>query len=138
MSEPVHRLGDVGRRVTLQTIADELQCSRSTVSNAYNRPDQLNPELRRRILETAGGFFEQVLDALRGSSGDVRPGSDRSRREREPDRGRLAGLRGAPSVRRDGRAGLPGGRKIVGEAAGGGGGERQVHGGPSLLNRLSY
>jgi DNA-binding LacI/PurR family transcriptional regulator len=39
--------------VTLQTIADALSVSRTTVSNAYSRPDQLNPELRRRILETA-------------------------------------------------------------------------------------
>jgi DNA-binding LacI/PurR family transcriptional regulator len=38
---------------TLQTIADELGVSRSTVSNAYSRPDQLSPELRSRILETA-------------------------------------------------------------------------------------
>jgi len=38
---------------TLQTIADELNVSRSTVSNAYSRPDQLSPELRNRILEAA-------------------------------------------------------------------------------------
>jgi DNA-binding LacI/PurR family transcriptional regulator len=38
---------------TLQTIADELGISRSTVSNAYGRPDQLSPELRAKILETA-------------------------------------------------------------------------------------
>ena len=44
----------VGRnRVTLQTIADRLGVSRTTVSNAYNRPDQLAPELRERILATA-------------------------------------------------------------------------------------
>lgn len=41
------------QRVTLQTIADLLKVSRMTVSNAYNRPDQLSPELRRRILEAA-------------------------------------------------------------------------------------
>jgi DNA-binding LacI/PurR family transcriptional regulator len=39
--------------VTLQTIADELGVSRTTVSNAYNRPDQLAPELRERVLATA-------------------------------------------------------------------------------------
>ncbi|GGM11601.1 LacI family transcriptional regulator [Dactylosporangium sucinum] len=38
---------------TLQTIADELGVSRSTVSNAYSRPDQLSPDLRARILATA-------------------------------------------------------------------------------------
>jgi DNA-binding LacI/PurR family transcriptional regulator len=43
----------VAERVTLQTIADALGVSRTTVSNAYNRPDQLAPELRRKVLETA-------------------------------------------------------------------------------------
>jgi DNA-binding LacI/PurR family transcriptional regulator len=46
----------VAERVTLQTIADELGVSRTTVSNAYNRPDQLAPELRERIMETARGL----------------------------------------------------------------------------------
>jgi DNA-binding LacI/PurR family transcriptional regulator len=40
-------------RSTLQTVADAVGVSRSTVSNAYSRPDQLSPELRDRILETA-------------------------------------------------------------------------------------
>ena len=38
-----HTIPDVPRRATLQTIADVLGVSRSTVSNAYNRPDQLAP-----------------------------------------------------------------------------------------------
>jgi DNA-binding LacI/PurR family transcriptional regulator len=41
------------QHVTLQTIADALGVSRTTVSNAYSRPDQLNPRLRQRILEAA-------------------------------------------------------------------------------------
>lgn len=40
-------------RVTLQTIADQLGVSRSTVSNAFGRPDQLSAELRTRILTRA-------------------------------------------------------------------------------------
>ena len=40
-------------RVTLQTIADRVGVSRMTVSNAFSRPDQLSPELRRRILSAA-------------------------------------------------------------------------------------
>ena len=46
---------DAGERhgVTLATIAAELGVSRMTVSNAYNHPDQLSPELRTRVLETA-------------------------------------------------------------------------------------
>lgn len=41
------------RKVTLQTIADRCGVSRTTVSNAYNRPDQLAPELRERVLAAA-------------------------------------------------------------------------------------
>ena len=40
-------------KVTLQTIADAIGVSRTTVSNAYSRPDQLSDDLRERILETA-------------------------------------------------------------------------------------
>lgn len=40
-------------RPTLQTIADRLRVSRTTVSNAYSRPDQLNPELRQMIFDVA-------------------------------------------------------------------------------------
>jgi DNA-binding LacI/PurR family transcriptional regulator len=43
----------MGNRVTLQTIADAVGVSRTTVSNAYNRPDQLAPALREQILDTA-------------------------------------------------------------------------------------
>ena len=43
----------MGHRVTLATIAEQLGISRTTVSNAYNRPDQLSAELRDRILTTA-------------------------------------------------------------------------------------
>lgn len=39
--------------VTLQTIADAMGVSRATVSNAFNRPDQLTPELRDKILAKA-------------------------------------------------------------------------------------
>lgn len=44
------------KRPTLQTIASALGVSRSTVSNAYNRPDQLSPELREQILSTAASL----------------------------------------------------------------------------------
>jgi len=40
-------------RPTLQTVADAVGVSRSTVSNAYSRPDQLSAELRERILAAA-------------------------------------------------------------------------------------
>ncbi|PZG07768.1 LacI family transcriptional regulator [Micromonospora craterilacus] len=38
---------------TLQAVAEAVGVSRSTVSNAYGRPDQLSAELRQRILDTA-------------------------------------------------------------------------------------
>ena len=41
------------RTATLASLAAELGVSRTTVSNAYNRPDQLSPALRRRVLDTA-------------------------------------------------------------------------------------
>jgi DNA-binding LacI/PurR family transcriptional regulator len=41
------------RRPTLETIARQLGVSRATVSNAYNRPDQLSGTLRERVLATA-------------------------------------------------------------------------------------
>lgn len=40
-------------RPTLQTVADAVGVSRSTVSNAYSNPDQLSTELRERIFEVA-------------------------------------------------------------------------------------
>jgi DNA-binding LacI/PurR family transcriptional regulator len=41
------------RTITLATVADAVGVSRMTVSNAYNRPDQLSPELRDRVLAAA-------------------------------------------------------------------------------------
>jgi DNA-binding LacI/PurR family transcriptional regulator len=57
MAESVKRGAAGGRRgmrkPTLATVAEAVGVSRTTVSNAYNRPDQLTPELRERILGTA-------------------------------------------------------------------------------------
>ncbi|GHE21558.1 LacI family DNA-binding transcriptional regulator [Halomonas urumqiensis] len=41
------------RRTTLKDLARELGVSTATISNAFNRPDQLSPALRERILGTA-------------------------------------------------------------------------------------
>ncbi|TFV59987.1 LacI family DNA-binding transcriptional regulator [Mycobacterium sp. PS03-16] len=41
------------RRATLASLAAELKVSRTTISNAYNRPDQLSAELRERIFTAA-------------------------------------------------------------------------------------
>lgn len=52
-----HRGGGVAPRArrpaTLASLAAELGVSRTTVSNAYNRPDQLSPQLRERVLTAA-------------------------------------------------------------------------------------
>ncbi|MDT4920218.1 MAG: hypothetical protein QOI15_1120, partial [Pseudonocardiales bacterium] len=42
-----------GERPTLDTVAAAAGVSRMTVSNAYNRPDQLAPETRARVLTVA-------------------------------------------------------------------------------------
>src|ERR1700751_3364452 len=41
------------RRATRASLAAELKVSRTTISNAFNRPDQLSADLRERVLETA-------------------------------------------------------------------------------------
>jgi hypothetical protein len=54
--QTLHLMSDRRRargRPTLARIAAELGVSVMTVSNAYNRPDQLSHELRERILEKA-------------------------------------------------------------------------------------
>ncbi|MEV0678013.1 LacI family DNA-binding transcriptional regulator [Actinosynnema sp. NPDC050436] len=47
---------DRPRKPTLDTVASAAGVSRATVSNAYNRPDQLSAALRERILETAASI----------------------------------------------------------------------------------
>jgi DNA-binding LacI/PurR family transcriptional regulator len=64
------------KHVTLATIADAVGVSRMTVSNAYNRPDQLSPALREKILETArelgyGGPDPVARTLKRGATGSV-------------------------------------------------------------------
>ena len=48
-----HRKRTPDHRATLLTIAEDLGISRTTVSNAYNRPDQLSEQLRTAILQRA-------------------------------------------------------------------------------------
>jgi DNA-binding LacI/PurR family transcriptional regulator len=63
-------------RVTLATVAEAVGVSRMTVSNAYNRPDQVSPELRARVLAAARelGYAgpDPVASTLsRGKTGSV-------------------------------------------------------------------
>jgi DNA-binding LacI/PurR family transcriptional regulator len=50
---PRRRPQQPDRAATLATVAEAVGVSRMTVSNAYNRPDQLSPELRERVLAAA-------------------------------------------------------------------------------------
>jgi DNA-binding LacI/PurR family transcriptional regulator len=64
------------QHITLATIAEAVGVSRMTVSNAYNRPDQLSPALRERIMDTArelgyGGPDPVARTLKRGATGSV-------------------------------------------------------------------
>ncbi len=61
---------------TLADVAQHIGVSRTTVSNAYNRPDQLSPALRERVLAAAGelgyGGPDPVARSLRrGRAGSL-------------------------------------------------------------------
>ena len=62
-------------RKTLASLAAELGVSRTTVSNAYNRPDQLSPELRERILTAARAHGYSGPDPMARSLRTRRVGS---------------------------------------------------------------
>jgi DNA-binding LacI/PurR family transcriptional regulator len=50
---PIAALPRPARRPSLKDVADALGVTPATVSNAYNRPDQLSPALRGRVLDQA-------------------------------------------------------------------------------------
>lgn len=65
-----------GGRITLREVARTLGVSVATVSNAYNRPDQLSAELRQRVLDAARELGYQGPDPLarslrRGQTGVI-------------------------------------------------------------------
>ncbi len=62
-------------RVTVKTLAAAIGVSPSTVSNAYNRPDQLSPDLRARILATAASLGYAGPDAVARSLRSGRAGA---------------------------------------------------------------
>ncbi|OLF16806.1 LacI family DNA-binding transcriptional regulator [Actinophytocola xanthii] len=66
---------DRARRPTLDTVAREVGVSRATVSNAYNRPDQLSPQLRERIIATARKLGYAGPDPVARSLATQRSGS---------------------------------------------------------------
>jgi DNA-binding LacI/PurR family transcriptional regulator len=66
----------MGAKPTLASIAEQVGVSRMTVSNAFNRPDQLSPELRERILAVAQELGYAGPDPVartlsRGTTGSV-------------------------------------------------------------------
>src|ERR1700749_4318919 len=54
-------------RITLQLVADQLGCSAKTVANAFNRPDQLSPATRERVLAAAARLGYPGPDPLAAS-----------------------------------------------------------------------
>jgi DNA-binding LacI/PurR family transcriptional regulator len=60
---------------TLADVAAHLGVSRTTVSNAYNRPDQLSPALRERVLAAAGELGYMGPDPMARSLRSKRAGS---------------------------------------------------------------
>ena len=103
------------RRATLASLAAELKVSRTTISNAYNRPDQLSADLRERVLATA-----KRLGYAGPRSGRPLAADPQGRRRRAGDhraaelfvqRSRGAGLRRGPrGVVRGGGPGSAAGR----------------------------
>ena len=87
-------------RVTLATVAEALGVSAMTVSNAYNRPEKLSPELRERILAKADELGYAGPNALARS---LRRGRDRGARRRAR-RGAGVRLRGPGDDRVPARA----------------------------------
>lgn len=63
-AKPSAKIPPRGGRITLREVAQALGVSVATVSNAYNRPDQLSEELRGRVLETARGLGYRGPDPL--------------------------------------------------------------------------
>jgi DNA-binding LacI/PurR family transcriptional regulator len=63
------------RRPTLDTVAREVGVSRATVSNAYNRPDQLSSRLRDEILSAAARLGYAGPDPVARSLATQRSGA---------------------------------------------------------------
>ncbi|ONI77078.1 LacI family transcriptional regulator [Actinosynnema sp. ALI-1.44] len=63
------------RRPTLDTVAREVGVSRATVSNAYNRPDQLSERLREEILSAAARLGYSGPDPIARSLATQRSGA---------------------------------------------------------------
>jgi DNA-binding LacI/PurR family transcriptional regulator len=68
-AEPAAAAEPLRSRLTLKVVADALGVSRTTISNAYNRPERMSPELRESVFAKARelGYFgpDPVARALR-------------------------------------------------------------------------
>jgi DNA-binding LacI/PurR family transcriptional regulator len=64
-----------GRRPTLDDVADAVGVSRATVSNAYNRPDQLSTGLRQEVLRAAARLGYPGPDPIARSLATKRTGA---------------------------------------------------------------
>jgi DNA-binding LacI/PurR family transcriptional regulator len=75
-TRPASHSARAASHVTLADVASRLGVSRTTVSNAYNRPDQLSPDLRERVLAAAaelgyGGPDPMARSLRRGRAGSL-------------------------------------------------------------------
>ena len=98
-------------RITLMRIAEELGISRTTVSNAYNRPDQLSSALKEKIYEAAkrlgyAGPDPTARGLRRGSTSAVGVIYDSPLSYAFDDAAAVAFLRGVSSVAEEEKLGL--------------------------------
>ena len=59
-----HKNATAPRRATLKSVAAYLNISTATVSNAFNRPDQLSSQLREEVLAAASALGYRGPDSL--------------------------------------------------------------------------
>lgn len=100
-----------GGRVTLKQIAATLGVTPMTVSNAFNRPDQLSPALRQRVLSTArelgyGGPDPTARGLRRGRTGAVGVIYDNRLSYAFEDAAAVAFLRGVSAAAEEAELGL--------------------------------
>jgi DNA-binding LacI/PurR family transcriptional regulator len=100
-----------GERATLKKVAEELGVSAMTVSNAYNRPDQLSAATRERVFEAArrlgySGPDPTARGLRRGSTGALGVVYDSRLSYAFEDPAAVAFLRGLSGVAEEERLGL--------------------------------
>jgi DNA-binding LacI/PurR family transcriptional regulator len=96
---------------TLSSVATELGVSRTTVSNAFSRPDQLSPALREQILSAARrlgypGPHPSARALARGTTGVIAVVFPEELTYTFTDPGAMAAMRGVATACMEAKAGL--------------------------------